>query len=261
MIGSVAVVAALLLGSCKGGLTLRYDLLGDTTVRLRGEVKNTETGPTSYYFDYGTTTGYGSTTPVETVDVVASDQAVPVTAVVSGLAEGTEHHYRICVLDEGVPNCSLDHPVTTLSGRDTLTGSGWVVGGPGQPAAIGAEIQAVGVPGLHTFGEGTLLRVRPAPPGTLGEGGGILCVRVDGNRATAVVNVSGRNNPAFVRIHVEDNGPTGDRYGAVLVADSPDVGTCPVTTDADFVPIPTESGPVAPIVTNGDFQVHDHGVS
>ena len=54
---------------------------------------------TSYYFDYGTSSGYGSTTPAQVV--AGGSQPAHVTGELNGLLAGTEYHFRLVVADEG----------------------------------------------------------------------------------------------------------------------------------------------------------------
>ena len=49
--------------------------------------------PTTAFFEYGTTTGYGSTTPIQSLGDGAS--AVPLAAELSGLPPHTEYHFRV----------------------------------------------------------------------------------------------------------------------------------------------------------------------
>ncbi len=66
--------------------------VGETAATLQGSV--TPNGkPTTYLFEWGTTSAYGQTT---TAVAVGEDQTVhPASATLSGLAAGTTYHYRI----------------------------------------------------------------------------------------------------------------------------------------------------------------------
>ncbi len=50
--------------------------------------------PTTYHFEYGTTTAYGMSTP-QSGSIGADDSAHPASAAVAGLAPGTTYHYRV----------------------------------------------------------------------------------------------------------------------------------------------------------------------
>lgn len=62
-----------------------------TTATLRGRL-TPSSEPTTYYFDYGTTTDYGGQTAV--ADAPSADPT-DVSAQVSGLQPGTEYHFRL----------------------------------------------------------------------------------------------------------------------------------------------------------------------
>ena len=94
-----------------------------TTVTLNGIVVPNKT-PTTYNFQYGTTTGYGSTTPSATANGNASKT---VKADVTGLTASTTYHYRIVATSAGnPPSNGADATFTTPA-----SGSGGT-GGPGK---------------------------------------------------------------------------------------------------------------------------------
>lgn len=63
-----------------------------TSATLTGEV-NPRGAPLTYHFEYGTTTGYGTSTAEQSGG--AGSASEPVSATVSGLTAGTVYHYRI----------------------------------------------------------------------------------------------------------------------------------------------------------------------
>jgi hypothetical protein len=69
-------------------------------------------GGTTYFFQYGTSTAFGSSTPVQSAGEGASD--VPVSATLSGLREDTTYYYRLVVEAEGEHHFGAIHNVTTL---------------------------------------------------------------------------------------------------------------------------------------------------
>ena len=91
---------------------------------------------TSYHFDYGATTAYGTSTP----DQSAGSGLVPVgaTAAVSGLASDTTYHYRLVATNADGTSLSSDGTFTT-----TATTSGGSTGGAGGagsgPTAVTVE--------------------------------------------------------------------------------------------------------------------------
>ena len=67
---------------------------------------------TTVYFEYGVTTGYGSTTPAQ--DLGAGTTTVTLTASLSSLTCGTTYHYRAVVADSGGTTAGADATFTTL---------------------------------------------------------------------------------------------------------------------------------------------------
>jgi Tol biopolymer transport system component len=71
---------------------------------------------TSYHFEWGTTTAYGNSVPVNFEPYVGSGESpVLVTGKLTGLAPGTEYHYRIVARSEGGVTPSPDHVAETLN--------------------------------------------------------------------------------------------------------------------------------------------------
>jgi hypothetical protein len=64
----------------------------DVAATLAGTV-NPKGSPTSYHFDYGTTTAYGATTPA--TDAGSGTNAVAASTSLSGLSPSTTYHYRV----------------------------------------------------------------------------------------------------------------------------------------------------------------------
>jgi uncharacterized delta-60 repeat protein len=66
---------------------------------------------TSYHFDFGTTTAYGSSTP--SVSAGSGTAAVGVSATLTGLSPGTTYHYRIEATDSAGTTTGTDASFTT----------------------------------------------------------------------------------------------------------------------------------------------------
>ena len=95
--------------------------IGDNVASLAGSV-NPRTNPTTYHFEYGTSTSYGQSTAESTAGDGSLD--LPVSAPLAGLTPGTEYHYRIVGTTCG--GC----PAGTKSGADrTFTTTGVAPGG------------------------------------------------------------------------------------------------------------------------------------
>jgi hypothetical protein len=90
--------------------------IGSTMARLTGSV-NPQGRRTTWYFEYGTTTGYGSKTPTSTAGSGFGEQAV--TAPILGLRTTELYHYRLVARND----------VGTTRGADlTLTTTGVTLG-------------------------------------------------------------------------------------------------------------------------------------
>ena len=77
---------------------------------------------TAFYFEYGTTSGYGHQTPAQ--PAVSGTQPVPVSAPVSGLATSTTYHYRVVALRGSIAFPGPDGTFTTQADPVPPTGGG-----------------------------------------------------------------------------------------------------------------------------------------
>lgn len=112
--------------------------LTQTSAKLHGTVKpNSEA--TTYHFEYGTTTAYGTVTP-EAGPVAAGAGSTEVTADIGSLAPGTVYHYRLVATNASGTTSGKDRTFTTRpavsltsskrvgSFNDNITLSGQVFG-------------------------------------------------------------------------------------------------------------------------------------
>jgi NHL repeat len=74
--------------------TLKASQLRPRGAQLVGQV-NPNSLPTTYHFEYGTTTGYGTSVPVPEASAGDEGAFVTVTQQIDGLAPGTVYHYRL----------------------------------------------------------------------------------------------------------------------------------------------------------------------
>ena len=81
-----------------------------SSATLNGIV-NPEALATTWYFEYGTTTGYGSKTPA--TNLAASPNNTNVDAVVSNLAPQSTYHYRLVVTSSAGTSVGVDFMLTT----------------------------------------------------------------------------------------------------------------------------------------------------
>ena len=94
---------------------------------------NPSGSPTRYFFDYGTTTAYGSTTPSQ--DAGTGTTAIPEAASINGLTPGTVYHYRIVAIGPGGTSDGADQTFTAggtssvqVLGREGFVSPGGIIG-------------------------------------------------------------------------------------------------------------------------------------
>jgi hypothetical protein len=260
---ALLVSAAAVLGACSFGTTGEATDVTDVGARLSGLVRNTTAEPTAYWFEYGRTTIYGSSTPRATVNV-APQGSHPVDVQLRGLAEASTYHYRLCTEgSDGLGTCGADRVFTTTTGRDSVSGRGAVLSIPEIGYAIAATAYATSGPDGATPVNGVAVTSPGRVYFKVGDGGPVSCLRVEGNRAAvgfvATTDIGQPDpQPIPIMLFVEDNGTSGDRIGHVQLAEP--ATTCPVPTDADFGPFIVGGITVPPVVTSGDFTVHDHAI-
>jgi hypothetical protein len=80
--------------------------------RLKGAV-NPNGLDTTYHFEFGTTTAYGTDLPIPDADIGAGESAVPEVQEVTGLTPNTTYHYRIAANNSDGPGTSSDQEFTT----------------------------------------------------------------------------------------------------------------------------------------------------
>lgn len=238
--------------------------MNDVGFRMRGDVGSTVTGPASYHFEYGPTTEYGSSTPVETL-VVDAYRKYPVDELVTGLDEATDYHYRLCAVDaDDAGICGPDAIVHTSSGQDSVVGRGFVILDGANRIMIGSSVMdAHSEPGgANPTGRASASPGPHAP--FFDDVGDVTCLRVEGNRAAVGILVDAFElaDPESPRdplmVFIEDNGPTGDRWSMIWLDQT--TTDCPIPTAADFTSPPYPGGPdlFPPTIFTGGFAVHDH---
>jgi hypothetical protein len=86
--------------------------VGTTTATLNGWVYP-ERAPTSYYFEYGTTTAYGTSLPAPAGSAGSGSSAVYLSYDISGLEPETTYHYRILAYNSLGSSIGADQTFTT----------------------------------------------------------------------------------------------------------------------------------------------------
>jgi hypothetical protein len=132
--------------------------------------------PTSYYFEYGTSTAYGAQAPLAPGAPLGSGEAnVEVSQHVQGLAAGAVYHYRVAAVSELEPGvletfAGPDQTFTTQPagprGSGLLDGRSWEIVSPANKH--GARILPIGESGLSQSSAGgdamTYLTASPTEP-------------------------------------------------------------------------------------------------
>jgi hypothetical protein len=251
-LGAVAVLAVLL-AACDVGQAHEASQVDDTSATLEAYIHSDAEGAgnetLTWWFEYGSTPAFGSTTPEVTSDV-PNGQARLVASTVTGLDEGTTYHFRACVRG-GL--CGRVLTFTTTSERDSVHGLGVSTEIPELGYHVGASVDVSASPdGSDPVGRAS------RSPGVhyfrLPDEGVVTCLRVEGDRASigflADYTMFDPSLPLVpVVIYVEDVGTAGDRFTTELPAEVPT--SCP---DPDVA----LDSPGVQTVTRGDFVVHDH---
>jgi streptogramin lyase len=172
---------------------------------------------TSYAFEYGKTTAYGSATTSRIVP--PGDAALPVSVPVDGLAPGTRYHYRIVASSAAGTSAGADRTFTAAgasggggsgpSGSRDLTGpSVRVAGGSVVLTAAGRVAISLRCPLAETLGCNGVVRLETVKRLASGTGPmaprrvlrlGVAHFRIGGGQTRAVTIVVSRRGRALVR--------------------------------------------------------------
>src|SRR4051794_19085406 len=127
VLGALLVLApaALAATAAPGATTGPVSSVGSTSATVNGTV-DPNGQPTTWYFEYGTSTAYGSRTASSSAG--SGQTALDVSAAVGGLAAGTTYHYRLVATSSGGTSRGADGLFTTTSPPDASTGGASAVG-------------------------------------------------------------------------------------------------------------------------------------
>jgi hypothetical protein len=103
-------------------LTGTVSSIAGTTATVNGTV-NPNGLATTWQFEYGTTTGYGSKAPTTAGNAGSGTANVAVQTTLSGLTAGATYHYRLTATSSGGTTVGLDGVFTTQSGPGVTTGA------------------------------------------------------------------------------------------------------------------------------------------
>jgi hypothetical protein len=153
---ALAVPAVALAATKPGVSTLGAAKVTITTATLTGKV-NPHGAPTTYYFQYGTTTAYGSRTP--DTGAGGGTAAVGATAAIAGLGPNTKYHYRLVARNSVGITIGGDRAFTTP--KQPL---GLALSATPNPVAFGAPSTLAGtLSGTGNGGRPIRLQQKPFP--------------------------------------------------------------------------------------------------
>jgi hypothetical protein len=153
---ALAVPAMAAAAAKPGAATLGASKVTITTATLNGQV-NPNGSPTIYYFQYGTTTAYGSRTP--DVGAGSGTAAGKVATPVAGLGPNTKYHYRFVAHNALGTSAGADRAFTTP--KQPL---GLALAANPNPVAFGAPSTLAGtLSGTGNAGRPIQLQQKPFP--------------------------------------------------------------------------------------------------
>jgi hypothetical protein len=173
-----------------------------TSANLNGTV-NPEGEATSYYFQYGTTTSYGSQTSTSPVGSGTTD--VNVAAPISSLAPNTTYHYRVVAINGSGTTLGADVSFTTPKPPAPVVSTGRPKAVTQTTATLIGTVNPKGQATTYVFQYGTSTAYGSQTPA--GDAGG----------GTATVDVSGAIGPlapnTTYHYRLVARNPAGTAYG------------------------------------------------
>jgi hypothetical protein len=127
-----------------------------TTATLNGVV-NPNKEDTTFVFEYGTTTAYGTATAAQ--PAVSGNAGKDVSADITGLTPGTTYHFRLVATNPSGTDQGNDATFTTLAANYPL---------PTPPPAALNAVTIAAAPVLITFGRSTVVSGQLTGPGQAG---------------------------------------------------------------------------------------------
>jgi hypothetical protein len=150
--------------------TLAASSIGEKGATLNGKV-NPNGAETKMYFEYGTTTGYGSKTAE--VSVGSGSTTLEKAEAIGSLTANTLYHYRIVATNSSGTSQGVDKTFTTV-GAPSISGMGATPEFNGQEATLKAAVDPNGQSTTYQFEYGTTFgsypNVVPVPAASAGSG-------------------------------------------------------------------------------------------
>ena len=126
--------------------------VNSSAATLNGSV-NPEGVPTTYYFQYGTTAGYGSKTASQSAGSASSAQTVA--ANISGLGASTTYHYRLVAVSAGGTVVGGDLTLSTAKLPAPAVATGLATGVSAATAVLNGTVNPEGLATSYYFQYGT----------------------------------------------------------------------------------------------------------
>jgi hypothetical protein len=126
--------------------------VGASTATLKANV-NPNGGETTYQFEYGTTTSYGTKVPASAKAIGAGSANVEVGEAIGGLSAGTIYHFRISAANAAGTSKGEDRTFTTAAAPVVTTEAATAVSGGG--ATLNGTINPKGAETTYQFDYGT----------------------------------------------------------------------------------------------------------
>src|SRR5262245_22173363 len=92
----VLAAGVLLLTACTSSVTAPAGDVSDTSATFNGSFNDDTVENAEHWFEYGTTTSYGSSTPHRTTFTSTANTSTTVNEAITGLTASTTYHVRLC---------------------------------------------------------------------------------------------------------------------------------------------------------------------
>jgi hypothetical protein len=147
-------------------------LLEPESVMLKGAI-NPQGKATTYQFEYGTTTSYGSSVPASPASAGNGVEAVLVSQRLTGLQPGTQYHYRLAATNSTGTYYDIGSFITTPTAAQFAVSTESATGVGVGTATLNGAIEAVAAGTTYQFEYGPTTSygsIAPATPKSVGTG-------------------------------------------------------------------------------------------